>query len=31
VALLTRAMPDPGGIPGIKVPREEMLQELGLE
>lgn len=31
VALLIRTMSDPGGAPGLKVPREEMLRALGLE
>jgi hypothetical protein len=31
VALMIRTCPDPGGIPGVTVPRKEMLRELGLE
>jgi hypothetical protein len=31
VALLIRSLPDPSGIPGITVPRERLLRDLGLE
>ena len=31
VALMIRTITDPGGIPGVTIPRKEMLRELGIE